>query len=517
MDRRRSLVICLMLAAAVGIAFSPVLRNDFVGYDDPDYVVNNPHVVGGLTGANAAWAFTHAYASNWHPLTWLSHQLDCTLYGLHPAGHHFTSLLLHAVNTILVFLWLSGLTGARWRSAAVAAAFGLHPLRVESVAWVAERKDVLSTSFALLALIAYSAYARRPGWARYGAVALLVAASLASKPAWVTLPLLLVLVDWWPLGRRALREKIPLLALSGLGAAAAVWAQRAGASVSALDQLPLGLRLANAALSLVRYLGKTAWPARLAVFYPFPETVAGWQAGLCLLAVAAVTMLVVRLRGSRPWMAMGWGWYLLALLPVIGIVQVGMQAMADRYLYAPLIGLLIAVAWTAPDRPAVRGAAAAVLAVWAVLTWRQCEVWRNGLTLFQHAAAVTQGNFVAHDNLGVELDRRGRAEEALAEYREALRIRPGDRNASQNFAQASFQAGARLLEEGKFREAETRFQEGLRLRPGNALAHSYLGLAQASLGEYAEALASFDAALRIDPRQPLALRARAELWAAMKR
>jgi tetratricopeptide (TPR) repeat protein len=345
----------------------------------------------------------------------------------------------------------------------------------------------------------------------YGAVALLFAASLLSKATWVTLPLLLVLLDWWPLRRRAWHEKGPLLAMSGLASAAAVWAQRAGASVSALDQLPLGLRLSNAAFSMVRYLGKAVWPLRLAVFYPFPESIPAWQVGAYVLALTAVTAAAVRLRGRYPWVFIGWGWYGIALLPVIGIVQVGMQAMADRYMYVPLIGLLVAAVWSVPDRPVARGVAVAILAAWAVLTWRQCEVWRDGLTLFQHAVAVTDGNFVAHDNLGVELDRRGRTEEALVEYREALHIRPGDRNASENVAQANFAVGARLLEQSRFREAVERFQEGLRIRPRNALAHSYLGLAQASLGRYGEAMRSFDVALQIDPKQELARRARAEL------
>jgi Tfp pilus assembly protein PilF len=511
------LVVCLLLAAAVLATFAPVMRNDFTGYDDPDYVTSNPHVTSGLTPANAAWAFTQAYASNWHPLTWMSHQLDCTLYGVRPFGHHLTSLLLHAANTILLFLWLCGLTGATGRSAIAAAAFGLHPLHVESVAWVAERKDVLSTFFALLALMAYTAYARRPGAARYTAVALLLAASLLSKATWVTLPLLLVLIDWWPLQRRAWREKIPLAAVAAAASAATVWAQTAGASIAALDPLPIGMRLANAALSLVRYLGKATWPVRLAVFYPFPKTIPAWKTGLAVLAIGSITAAVIRLRARYPWAAVGWGWYVATLLPMIGIVQVGMQAMADRYMYVPLIGLLVAAVWSVPDRPAARGVAVAILAAWAVLTWRQCEVWRDGLILFQHAVAVTDGNFVAHDNLGVELDRRGRTEEALVEYRKALHIRPGDRNASENVAQANFAAGARLLEQSRFREALERFQEGLRIRPRNALAHSYLGLAQASLGRYGEAMRSFDVALQIDPKQELAQRARAELVKELKK
>jgi tetratricopeptide (TPR) repeat protein len=504
-------ICCFLLAAAVLLAFSPVLQNQFTGYDDPDYVTNNRHVTSGLNAANLAWAFTHAYASNWHPLTWISHQLDCTLFGLNPGGHHLTSLLLHAANTILLFLWLSGVTGASGRSALVAAAFGVHPVHVESVAWVAERKDVLSTFFALLALMAYSVYTRRPGIARYCAVALLFAASLACKATWVTFPVLLVLLDWWPLRRKALLEKAPLLLLSVLGSAAAVWAQNAGASVTGLDRLPLNLRLANAALSYIRYLLKTAWPIDLAVFYPYPDPIPAWQTGLCLLVLVAVTAFALRMRATHPWIAMGWGWYVVTLLPVIGIAQIGMQAMADRYLYIPLIGLAIAVVWSVPDISATRVAALAMLAICAVLTWRQCLVWHDGLTLFEHAVAVTRNNFVAHDNLGVEFDRRGLADEALAHYREALRIRPSDRNASANVAQANFAAGARLLEQSRFPEAVDRFREGLQLRPQNALAHSYLGIALASLGRYREALASFDTALRLDPNQELAQRARAQL------
>ena len=516
MKFRSSLAIGALLAAAVFVSFLPVLRNGFTGYDDPIYVTANAHVSAGLTWDGLRWAFTRAYASNWHPLTWLSHALDCSLFGVNPAGHHLSSLLLHIANTLLLFFWLSGLTGATGRSAFVALGFGIHPLHVESVAWVAERKDVLSTFFALLALLAYSAYVRRPGAVRYVVVALCLSASLASKAMWVTLPVLLVLIDWWPLGRRALREKIPLLGLSMLGAAAAWWAQNAGASVAPIEGLPIGLRLSNAALSYVRYLGKAVWPVDLAVFYPFANVIPAWQAALALAVLAAATASAFALRRSRPWVGMGWGWYLIALLPVIGIVQVGMQSMADRYMYVPLIGLLIAVAWSVPDGTAVRACGLAVMAVWAFITWRQCPVWRDGLTLFEHAAAVTRDNFVAHDNLGVELDRRGRADEALAQYREALRIRPGDRNASTNFAQASFAAGARLIDASRFTEAEARFLEGLQVRPDNALAHSYLGIAQASLGRYREALASFDTALRLDPKQDLALRARAQLLPLLK-
>jgi tetratricopeptide (TPR) repeat protein len=491
-------------------AFSPILRNDFTGYDDPDYVTANPHVITGPRLSNIEWGLTHEHAGNWHPLTWISHQVDCAIFGLNPWGHHLISLLLHTANAILLFLWLQSVTGAAWRSGFVALGFGLHPLHVESVAWVAERKDVLSTFFALLALIAYVAYVRKGGAARYVAVALLFSASLASKPMMVTFPVVLMLLDWWPLKRTAIREKAPLLLISALAAGAAVYAQDAGSTISPLDRLPLVPRLANAALSYVRYVGAAIWPVKLAVFYPFPKEIPVWQAALSVLLLAAVTALAIRIRRTRPWIGVGWGWYVVTLLPVIGIVQVGMQARADRYMYVPLIGLLIAVAWSV-QAGALRWCAAVPAAVWAVLSWNQCHVWGDGLTLFTHAVAVTRDNFVAHDNLGVELDRRGRADEALVQYREALRIAPGDRNASKNFAQASFASGAKLLEAGNYAGAVAHFREGLALQPRNALAYSYLGLAQASLKQYGAALVSFDTALQLEPDQALAKAARAQL------
>jgi len=313
-------VLSLLLAALVFACLSPVLRNGFVGYDDPEYVTANPHVNTGLTLPNAAWAFTAAHSSNWHPFTWISHALDCTLFGLNPAGHHFTNLLLHSLNVLLLFLFLSRTTGSLWRSAFVALIFGLHPLHVESVAWVSERKDVLSTFFGMLALLAYVRYVGRPAIASYALVATLFAASLLAKPMLVTLPIVLLLLDRWPLARklpwsRLAVEKVPLLLLSVLSAAATVWAQRHSGSIAAIDQLPLAVRLSNAAISCVKYLGKTVWPAKLAVFYPFPEHVAMWTAVVSLLAIAAASIAVFRARNRYPWLAAGWFWYTVDAAP----------------------------------------------------------------------------------------------------------------------------------------------------------------------------------------------------------
>ena len=493
------------------LALSPTLNNGFIGYDDPAYVTQNPHVNTGLTRPNIVWAFSGAHASNWHPLTWVSLQLDCALYRLAPAGYHLTSLSLHIASTLLLFLWLSGVTGFRGRSAFVALAFGLHPVHVESVAWVAERKDVLSTLFWMLTLIAYTAYVRRPGAGRYLAVAALFTAGLLSKPMLVTLPFLLLLLDWWPLDRKESRsrlvlEKLPLVALAAISAAVTIWAQGQGGSLIALDRLPLELRLANAALSYIRYLGKTSWPVDLAVFYPFPvHGIPAWEVAGSVAALALATWLAYRARNRRPWLITGWCWYVLTLLPVIGIVQVGMQSMADRYLYVPMIGLLIAVSWQVGDvcqaQQQTRIAAAAAgfaLCICAVLSWRQAHVWQDGVTLFTHAIQVTEDNFVAHDNLGVELDRLGRPDEALAEYRETLRIRPGDRHGDENFAQASFAKGERLLRQGDVQGALAAFRDGLRYRPRNALALMSLGVALARSGQPVEAAKAFEDSLRAD-------------------
>ncbi|HEY2015938.1 MAG TPA: tetratricopeptide repeat protein [Bryobacteraceae bacterium] len=502
-----------MLAALVFLALSPSLRNGFTGYDDPEYVTNNTHVNTGLSRQNIAWAFTAAHSSNWHPLTWISHALDCTWFGLAPAGHHFTNLLLHTLNTVLLFLWLSGVTGSSKRSAFVALVFGLHPLHVESVAWVSERKDVLSTFFGMLSLLAYSAYVRRPGAARYLLMASLFAAGLLAKPMLVTMPLLLLVLDWWPLQRttpaaRLALEKLPLLLLSALSCVVTLWAQRQGGAVSSMEQLPLSLRLGNAAVSYVRYLGKTVWPTRLAVFYPFPlHGIPTWTWVASIAALTALSCFTFALRRDHPWFASGWCWYLLTLLPVIGIVQVGMQAMADRYMYVPMIGLLLAVTWECAEAlgHSRTGAvllalsAALLLAMCTVLSWQQVQVWKDGVTLFTHALSVTHDNFVAEDNLGVELDQRGRPDEARAHYRETLRIKPGDRHGEANYAQASFAKGQRLFEAGKLDESLAQFQEGIRYRPLNALAHSQMGQIQTQRHQLDAAIAEFQAAVRIDP------------------
>jgi Flp pilus assembly protein TadD len=524
---------CLAVAALAAGVNWPVVRNGFAGYDDNEYVTENPHVNTGFSRANTRWAFTAAHSSNWHPLTWLSHQADCVLFGLNPAGPHAVNLLLHVLNTALLFWWLSGLTGAISPSVFVAAVFAVHPLHVESVAWIAERKDVLSALFGLLALLAWGAYVSKPAAARYAAVAALFTAGLLAKPMLVTFPLLLLILDWWP-AKRGIRivEKLPLLALSVLSGLATLWAQRQGGAVAAIDQLPASIRLGNAVVAYVRYLGKMIWPADLAVFYPMPlHGIPTWKIVASAGALAGLSALAFGLRKQRPWIAAGWCWYLVSLLPVIGIVQVGMQSMADRYMYLPMVGLLIAAAWESTRALPLAGPV--VVAACAIVSWGQIPVWHDGLALFTHALAVTRDNFVAHDNLGVELDRRGRAEEAIQHYRETLRIKPGDRIGAGNLAQALFEKGERLFNAGRNDEAFAVFEEGLGYRPRSApartnvglillahqqasqaitqfrvaleadatmiRAHVGMGVALASTGKFAEARQSFEEAIRLDP------------------
>jgi hypothetical protein len=454
-------VFCLVLAAITFAVFGQTLRHEFIDFDDNDYVFDNPVVDQGLTLKGIVWAFSF-HAGNWHPLTWLSHMLDCQLYGLHPGGHHLTNVLLHTATVILLFLVLRQLTGALWRSAFVAAVFAIHPLRVESVAWVAERKDVLSGLFFMLTLGAYVRYARRP-WspARYWLVVLLFALGLMSKPMLVTLPLVLLLLDYWPLQRvesagRLMMEKLPLLALSAAACVATFLAQRAGIQSTASFSLPH--RLGNALVACVVYLRQMIWPAGLAVLYPFPHNghppVEVALAGILLASLSAVAWAGWR---TRPWVLVGWVWYLVMLLPVVGVIQVGGQAHADRYTYLPQIGIYVAVTWLMAEwrlsRAAVGGLMTGVLAVLMVCAWQQTAYWQNSETLWTRDLACTTANDVAHNGLGTALLLKGRAAEALSHYQEALQIQPANAKAKNNLAwllatcaDASLRNGAKAVE-----------------------------------------------------------------------
>jgi tetratricopeptide (TPR) repeat protein len=600
----RATLIAALLGAVTLATFWPVLHNDFIRYDDRDYITANPHVLSGLNWDGVKWAFTTAYASNWHPLTWLSHMMDVQLFGVRPAWHHFISLLLHIANTVLLFLLLRRLTGADWRSAFVAGFFALHPLHVESVAWAAERKDVLSALFFVLTLSAYVLYAE--AWAKWRATSVkcqvpgvtsqvpgpkpkvsspegqagsreshwlgvegagpvtgarpqevqdvsrtaessdrvsrithssaealakadhaslyyflslsLFALGLMSKPMLVTVPFVLLLLDFWPLKRAGwkdtvsrlnwvalLREKVPFFGLALISSVITYMAQGRGHAVTIV--LPLWVRLGNAVVSYWKYLGKTIWPTDLSILYPHPATRypvtelwPGWLLGAAALALVAVIVLVAIRRQRAPWSTVGWLWYVGLLVPVIGLVQVGQQAMADRYTYLPLIGIFIGVVWGTAEMSAnarwasrLLGAVGVVaLVVCAAVTQRQVQYWRNNLTVFEHALAVNPNNSVALCHVGIELGEQKKYEAAIQEFEQALKADP-------NSAEAYYGLGYTLENLGKLPDAMEQYRNALRARPWYEPARSRLGTTLWSLGQLEQALTEYEAALRQNP------------------
>ncbi|HVG10043.1 MAG TPA: tetratricopeptide repeat protein [Thermoanaerobaculia bacterium] len=453
-DQRRVTGTRVALALLTLVTYLPVLTHGFIRFDDPVYVTSNPWVKAGLTWEGIAWAFTANVASNWHPLTLLSHMLDCELFGLDPLGHHLTSLLLHTASVVLLFEVLRRLTrdqpGDLWRSAAVAGLFAIHPTHVESVAWIAERKDVLSGLFWMLTLLAWTCYVRQPSRLRYAAVALSLTAGLLSKPMVVTLPFVLLLLDVWPLDRKIrVKEKLPLFALAAASCVATVIAQ--SGAIGRASQFPLRLRLANAVLSYVAYLGKTLLPSRLAVFYPMPTEFPAWKVAGAALLLASLTVLALR---AARYVTVGWLWFLGTLVPVIGIVQVGGQAMADRYTYLPAIGLFLIAVWGFP-RKAVW---VPILLALAIGTRLQLRHWEDSESLFRHAAAVTERNFIAHLHLAQIHADRGERGPALEHFRTTLEIRPG-------MWQAQASLGNTLRRWGRPDKALPHLRNAVRLRP----------------------------------------------------
>jgi tetratricopeptide (TPR) repeat protein len=504
----RSWGICLALAAITFAVFGQTLNHEFINFDDNDYVYGNPVVAQGLTGQGLVWA-GGVHAENWHPLTWLSHMLDCQIYGLHPGGHHLTNVLLHAATVIALFLILRRMTGATWRCAFVAAVFAIHPLRVESVAWVAERKDVLSGLFFMLTIGAYVCYARGPRTAgRYGLVALLFALGLMCKPMLVTLPVVLLLLDRWPLQRaeptgKLLLEKLSLFALSAASCAATLWAQTALASPTGAP-LPLSLRCANAAVGAVVYLGQMVWPSGLALIYPYAyHGLAPWKAPLALALLAVLTGLALWQRRRQPWLLTGWLWYLVMLLPVAGIIQVGHQAHADRYTYLPQIGIYLALTWLAAGwcekapvrRQAVLCAVPVLLAALMFVAWRQTACWQNSETVWSHTVAVTDANDIAHVNLGAAFLQKGRLDDAISEYQRALLINPA-------VAETEYDLGSAYLQEGQVDAAAAHFQSALQINPSFAPAHFSLGNISMQNGQMDDAISQYQAALKINPANP---------------
>jgi Flp pilus assembly protein TadD len=498
-------LICVLLAAAALAVFWGALGCDFVNYDDPTYITSNADAQHGLTRAGVVWAFETGAASNWHPLTWLSHMADVQFFGLKPAGHHLTSVLLHAANAALLFLILNAMTGALWRSAVVAALFALHPLRVESVVWVSERKDVLSTLFWMLTVWTYFKFQTSKFKSCYAAAVACFACGLMAKPMLVTLPFVLLLLDYWPLGRGMrwglVIEKIPFFILAAASSVVTFVAQRRGGAVSPLSGLPLPARIGNALVSYVRYLGKIFWPSGLSVLYPHPGHWLVWQVAGAALLLAAITACVIWRGRAQPYLAVGWFWFLGMLAPTIGLVQVGIQSMADRYSYLPMAGVAIMVVWGACDMLSqcpggrwILGTAGGIaVAACMALTPLQVRYWRDSDALFEHAIEVTKNNYLAYNNLGYFLSNRGESEKAMLYYKSALQINP-------NYDEAHNNLGFALAELGRYQEATNEYVKALSLNPGLTDAHNNLGNALGSLGLNDAAMHEYQVALEENPR-----------------
>ncbi len=528
---QRTLVLGLLLVVVTLALYNPVSRNGFLNFDDDRYITDNLQVRAGLHWSTISWAFNSLDQANWHPLTWLSHALDCQLFQLNPAGHHYTSLLLHACNVLLLFLILQWFTGYTARSFMVAALFAVHPLNVESVAWVAERKNVLSMFFFLLALAAYGWYVGKPGVARYLSVAVLFACGLMSKPMVITLPLALLLLDYWPLGRleqgsassptrtdrrlavmqplwKLCVEKLPLLALSIGSALVTMKAQQAGGAVLMSAAQNPWLRIENAIVSYVLYLKNAIWPFHLAALYPYPHAIAASKVVVSAFLLIAATVAVLKNREQR-YLVFGWFWFLGTMVPMLGLIQVGNQAMADRYAYLPMIGLFVIMVWGGADwfrlrqRPANLAIAAglAALLAFAVLTHIQLRYWHDDYTLWSHTLAVTQDNFVAENNLAAALMRLNRSDEAIVHFRAAAALEPGD-SASQ------FNLGIYAQDHGDLQQAVARYNNALRLATDTqirASAYANLGAVYFAQHDYANSRQNFDSALKLKPVFPAAL------------
>jgi protein O-mannosyl-transferase len=559
--KRLPLVIGIALALATALLYLPMLWHGFLIYDDPDYITGNEQVRAGLTWPGIVWAFQGGHAANWHPLTWISHMLDCQLFGLHPAGHHLTNLLLHTANSVLLFVWLNQLTGATWRSAFVAALFAWHPMHVESVAWAAERKDVLSAFFWMLTLLAYTRYARKrsasgrapaadaANVARFPAfdyflALFFLACGLLSKPMVVTLPFVLLLLDFWPLQRFGgegaksvlqglILEKIPFFALTLASCLITFVVQHSAGAFWSTASLPVSFRLANAMMAYLRYISKLFWPTDLSLIYPYPHhwpTAGVVGAVLVLAALSAVFVLQAK---RFPYLAVGWLWYLGTMVPVIGLVQVGLQSMADRYMYLPSVGLFILFVWGANDlaqTPRLKKIAAvaggAALAGCLAVTSVQLRYWQDSVSLLWHSVKVTNNNYAAMDSLGLALDNAGKTDAALKLFETCVQLEPDyppgqfdlgmallekgrDNEASNHLAIAArfyprhpvvqFDFGTYLLEHGRPAEAATHFHAALAAKPDFAEAHNGLGQALLAQAKTNAAIAQFTEAVRLKP------------------
>lgn len=513
----RLMYVCLILVILTLFTYWQVRNFDFVNYDDDKYITNNRHVNTGLKIENIEWASQSTQASNWHPITWVSLMVDAELFGLKAGYFHLANLFLHILNSLLLLLVLYKMTGALWRSAAVAVLFAIHPLHVESVAWVAERKDVLSTFFMMLSLWAYIHYVGKPGFKRYALVFILFALGLMSKPMVVTFPFVLLLLDYWPLqrfslynanelpsnsGRKVIAgliyEKIPLFLLAGISVILTIIAQ--GAEITIMQKIPLELRIENALVAYCGYIVKMIWPSSLAVLYPYPEFISLWQVLGAVILLMFISGLAIYTVNRFPYFVVGWLWYLGTLVPVIGLVQVGVQSMADRYTYIPFIGLFVVLVWVVSDITArlpyrkyvLTVVFTIIVSLLVLVTWSQLGYWKNSYVLFNRALAVTEKNYVMHCNLAVLLAGEGKVQDATFHYNEALRIKPDD-------ADTNFNLGNLLAGQGKLEEAIVRYHAALVSKPKFAMAYNNLGIAYVQTGNGEKAIEQFSEAVKIDP------------------
>jgi len=513
---RSEIWICLFLTLLTLAVYRQVGNYHFINFDDGGYIYENPRVIEGLTLDNIVWAFTTDHESNWHPITWISHMIDCEIYGMNPGRHHATNLFIHICNTLLLFLFLCKLSGSLWRSALVAALFSLHPLQVESVAWISERKNLLCGFFWMLTLLGYARYVAQPSLLRYLTMIGFFVFGLMAKPMIVTLPFVLLLLDYWPLSRlqdsqvplsktgyALIAEKIPFFVLSILSCGVTLLVQQKGGAVTSFEAYPLWARAANALVSYTVYIKNMVWPLNLAIFYPLPEEISVWQVLSATCFLAAITFWVLKNAKRKPYALVGWLWYVGTLIPVIGLVQAGSQALADRYAYLPIIGLLIGIVWTAAgfvcDRkievrwPAI--SAVAALTIFSITTWVQAGYWKDSSNLFSHTLSVTSKNYVAHNNLGLALGAEGKPDEAAFHFLRSLQIHP-------NYAPAHINLGNALVQKGKVEEAIRHYSTALKLKPGNSRAYKNYGLAMVRMSRLQEATSLFRKALQIDPDYP---------------
>ncbi len=536
MKKKYTYLIIIFLIVASFIAYGRILSNGLINFDDDKYITENNHIKSGINQENIKWAFGTVVSANWHPLTLLSHMLDWSLFGANASGHHLINLLLHIGNALLLFFFFNRMTKNLWSSAFVAALFALHPLRVESVAWAAERKDVLSMFFGLASFYAYACYVENSKFSKYFLCLILFALSLMAKPILVTLPFVLLLLDYWPLGRwqRALQkelstpvksrdysisrlfwEKAPFLLLTIVSSIVTLWAQNKGGTIASMEGASFLTRIMNAITSYVSYLVKTFWPVNLAVFYPYQFSFPFWQILTSCFILIGITIVVIYAIKKLPFLFVGWFWYLGTLIPVIGLVQVASQAMADRYTYLPSIGIAIMLAWGIPlflfqkleiRKKILFSVAIAFLCMFAVSTWMQCGYWKNSLTLFNHALQVTKDNYMAHNNFGLALFAEGKIKEAIEHYNKAIYLNPG------HAAEFYTNRGIAYANLGQHQRSIEDYNEAIRLKPDLVAACNNRGFAYSMFGQYQRAIKDLNKAILLQPDNALAYKNRGSVY-----